>query len=103
MSDEQISHADQDEKALESISPAEVGSVESVLGEGAETAILPRDPALDGAPAVHPEQVKADAAKEAEAPAVEPEKEAPPATTPKEVLAEQNPDFITRHSKRTAS
>jgi hypothetical protein len=93
MSDEQISHADQDEK------PAEAAPEVS----GDETAILPRDPALDGAPAVHPEQVKADAAKEAEAPAVEPEKEAAPTPTPKEVLAEQNPDFITRHSKRTAS
>jgi len=84
MSDEQNQHDNQDEKGpdLDAVS-------------GAETLILPREPEADVKPDEgQGEETKADA------------------TTPGSVLAEQNPDFVppnenpefvARHSKRTAS
>jgi hypothetical protein len=73
MTDNEVFHADQDEKPTE----------QELETKAEETTILPRDP---------------DQVKDAE-PAPEPE----PEPTPKEILAQQNPDFMFRHSKRTAS
>ena len=75
MSDEQNQHDNQDEKGpdLDAVS-------------GAETLILPREPEADA----KPDEGQGEETKAGEA-------------TPASILAEQNPEFVARHSKRTAS